>query len=380
LKIGLVIYDSLDQMTGGYRYDRQLVQNLSARGDDVVVYSLPWRSYGSRLTDNLSRTLDRWLEAEAPDILLQDELNHPSLVLANNRLRGARIPIVGIVHHLRASESWGPVAGRFYRFIERRYLRTLDGMICNSQRTREAAQALAHVPIPNIVAWPGAEGPPQLTPGQVRARARQPGPLQVVYLGAIIRRKGLDVLLRALACLPQGTAQLTVIGSELAEPIFASQVRRLRQRLGNRVEVTWLGSAPEARVAQAMSAAHVLAVPSRHEGFGMAYLEAMGYGLVPLAAASGGASDLIENGLNGYLIRAGDFRGLASRLELLQTGREDLAKLGCQALKRYRSHPTWERIGKQVAAFLRSINPSVPQGRKVWRPSGDTTSRGRVAS
>ena len=78
MKIGFLIYGSLDTLSGGYLYDRKLVEYLRAQGDTVEIISLPWRNYAAHLTDNFSFKLPSNL-----DILIQDELNHPSLIAAN---------------------------------------------------------------------------------------------------------------------------------------------------------------------------------------------------------------------------------------------------------------------------------------------------------
>ena len=54
MKIGFVIYGSLDTLSGGYLYDRKLVEYLRAQGDTVEIISLPWRNYAAHLTDNFS--------------------------------------------------------------------------------------------------------------------------------------------------------------------------------------------------------------------------------------------------------------------------------------------------------------------------------------
>ena len=78
MKIGLIIYGSIDTLSGGYMYDRMMVEYLRAQGDTVEIISLPWRNYAAHLTDNFSFKLLPNL-----DILIQDELNHPSLIGAN---------------------------------------------------------------------------------------------------------------------------------------------------------------------------------------------------------------------------------------------------------------------------------------------------------
>src|SRR6185436_4685757 len=126
MKIGLIIYGSLDTLSGGYLYDRKLVEYLRSQGDDVEVISLPWRNYAAHLTDNFRFRLPspNVIASEAKqsptqqkfDVLIQDELNHPSLIFAN---RGRHpYPIISLVHHLRCSELRPNWQNRLYRVIE----------------------------------------------------------------------------------------------------------------------------------------------------------------------------------------------------------------------------------------------------------------------
>ncbi len=353
MNVGLVIYGRLDQMTGGYLYDCQLVEHLRQHGDRVEVFSLPWRSYLVHLSHNLSHRLDRWVESRGLDLLLQDELNHPSLVLTNRRLRRHALPLVAIVHHLRSSEPWGPASSLLYRAVEGAYLRTVDALVCNSRPTLHAVQELAGRRRPSVIAWPGADRlPSELSPEQVGARAREPGPLRLLYVGALVRRKGLDILLRAMARLSPDTCTLTVVGEDQRDPKYAQQVHRLMQdlALGKRVDIR--GPVDDAVLQALMVTRQVLAIPSRHEGFGIGYLEGMGHGLVCLASASGGASDLIEDGVHGYLIPADQEALLVARLAELHSNRDRLSQMGQAALDRARRHPTWETSAHQIRQFL----------------------------
>ena len=56
MHVGLLIYGSLDTISGGFIYDRHLVRHLEEQGDRVEVISLPWRPYGLSLPDNLNST------------------------------------------------------------------------------------------------------------------------------------------------------------------------------------------------------------------------------------------------------------------------------------------------------------------------------------
>lgn len=351
MNLGLVIYGSLDQMTGGYRYDHQLVTHLRQQGDRVEIFSLPWQSYLRHLGQNFSRRLDRWIESSGVDLLLEDELNHPSLFLANRRLRRPQLPLVSIVHHLRSSELWRPVALAAYRLVERAYLRSVDAVVCNSRPTLAAAQSLAGRPLRGLIAWPGAHRHQQrVTPDQVAARAYEPGPLRLLYLGAIVPRKGLDVLLQALARLPAGSARLTVVGEAHRDPGYARRMAHRAHQLP--LPVAFLGPVPDEQLDGLLASHQVLAIPSQHEGFGIGYLEGMGSGMVCLASASGGASDLVRDGVEGFLIPAGAESLLAEYLGRLHADRALLARMGVAGLERARRHPTWEASAHQIRQFL----------------------------
>ena len=86
MRFGLLIYGQLADQSGGYLYDRRLVEHLRAHGHQVDIISLPWRSYARHLADNLDQSLYRRLRDLDVDILLQDELNHSSLFDINSRL------------------------------------------------------------------------------------------------------------------------------------------------------------------------------------------------------------------------------------------------------------------------------------------------------
>jgi hypothetical protein len=110
MRVCFVIYGSIEQVTGGYAYDRHIVAGLRAAGDDVYVVSLEQYATDSR------RELLRSVFALRPDIVVGDELCHRELV---SLFRGARaISAFGtgrprsllLVHHLSQWETGVPVA------------------------------------------------------------------------------------------------------------------------------------------------------------------------------------------------------------------------------------------------------------------------------
>ena len=195
MKIGLVIYGSLDTLSGGYLYDRKLVDYLRSQGDTVEVISLPWRSYAAHLTDNLRFRLPSNL-----DVLIQDELNHPSLIFANWGKHP--YPIISLVHHLRCSELRPKWQNAFYRMLEKQYLQSVDGFIFNSQTTKTVVNNLIGDKKPEVIAYPPTDRfGDAISEDEIMERAKGEV-LRILFLGNVIERKGLHTLLKTVSIQP----------------------------------------------------------------------------------------------------------------------------------------------------------------------------------
>lgn len=355
LRIGLVIYGHLDTLTGGYLYDRKLVEFLRAEGDVVEIFSLPWRNYGKHLLDNLSQKLIRSVSEARLDVLLEDELNHPSLFRLNRKLK-ANYPIVSIVHHLRCSELRPAWQNQFYRLIESDYLAGVDGFVFNSVTTRRSVENLTGNLKPSVVAFPGRDSvKPGITKGEVERRALKDNPLRILFVGSLIPRKELHTLLTALASLTRHSWRLDVVGSPKTDPAYASRVFSEIERLGVRDQVRLLGSLTGQELAECYAGNHLLAVPSSYEGFGIVYLEGMGFGLPALACTAGAAREIITHGKDGFLVQPGDARAIAGHIGKLMNNRSELARMSFAALERYAAHPTWDEGAAIIRRFLEKM-------------------------
>lgn len=345
MRVGLVIYGSLDTLSGGYLYDRKLVAHLRAAGDTVEIFSLPWRNYAQHLTDNFSNALYQNIARASLDILIQDELNHPSLIRLNQRLRAnIPYPIVSLVHHLRCSEKHPRLFKAFYRRVERAYLRDIDAFILNSETTYRAVCDVLHrrALARHVIAFPaGDRFQPDLSAQHIAARAHEPGPLRLVFVGNIIARKGLHTLLDALAQLPREKFSLTIIGNR---DIDAAYTRRLdaKIRAHNLDNVQFAGALSDEELARVLHSSHVLAVPSEYEGYGIVYLEGMSFGLPALGTTAGAAREIIMDGENGFLIAPGDAAALSARLTHFANDRAFLETCSLAAQARFLQQPGWD--------------------------------------
>ncbi len=356
MRIGLLIYGSLDTLSGGYLYDRKLVAHLRARGDSVEIVSIPWRNYARHLSDNFSNSLAKKLENLPVDVLIQDELNHPSLAWINRRVKFP-YPVLALVHHLRADELRPAWQNRFYRAVERRYLNSVDGFIFNSQTTRRAVDRVSKIGgRPWVIATPaGDRFTPQISPAQVAARAAEPGPLRLLFIGNLIRRKGLHTLIAALAQMPPGTAVLDVAGSPAAAPLYARKIQARVESENLQAVVRFHGALPDAALENLLKNCQVLTVPASYEGFGIVYLEGLGHGLPAIGTTQGAAREIIIPGECGQLIRPEDADALTQILQNWQRDRQHLAFLSQNALGRYSQFPGWEESMAKIRVFLKSL-------------------------
>lgn len=364
MNVGLLIYGSLETLSGGYLYDRKLVEHLERQGDRVEIISLPWRSYAHHLVDNLSTSLMRRLEGLRVDVLLQDELNHPSLFVLNHRLRPrVGYPIFSIVHHLRSSEHRPGWQNAFYRLVERRYLRSLDGFIYNSQTTRGVVESLVGSSRPGLVAYPAGDRLVHLVSiGDDATRWQQPGPLRLVFVGNLIPRKGLHTLLEALAKLPAELWRLDVVGRGDADARYALKLLQRASLPDLQPGVRFLGALADQDLANSFRESHLMVAPSSYEGFGIVYLEAMSFGLPAVGTTAGAAAEIITPGENGALVAPDDVDALSRVIRELANDRDRLELLSQAARRRFAAHPTWDETTGAIRQFLLNVIQPAQEG------------------
>ena len=344
MRIGLIIYGSLDTLSGGYLFDRKLVEFLRAKGDNVEVISLSWRNYAAHLIDNFRFSLPSNL-----DILIQDELNHPSLIFANQGRHP--YPVISLVHHLRCSELRPKWQNAFYAWVEKNYLRSVDGFIFNSNTTASVVHGLLDNQRPSVVAYPPTDrfGDP-ISEEEIIERAKSQE-FRILFLGNVIFRKGLHTLLKAVSD-QRSAFKVDVIGSLTSEPQYAQQIQEFITDNHLSSLVFLHGPLDKEPLIEKLSRAHVLVVPSSYEGFGIVYLEGMCFGLPAIGTSAGAANEIISDGVDGFLIPPENADELAGKLKLFNENRERLIQLSLTARDRYLRQPKWEETAGRIREFL----------------------------
>ena len=168
------------------------------------------------------------------------------------------------------------------------------------------------------------------------APVEKPDPFTVVFLGQLRPYKGLPVLLEACAGLPD--VRLWVIGNGHGAEAYRRRAAELALE-----NVTFWGSLPDEAMIRRLHEAHVLVLPSltRSEAFGIALLEGMAAGCVPVASHLPGVADVVGN--EGFTFPAGDVQALREVLIRLRDDVPLRVHLASLAQAKARLYP-WERV------------------------------------
>jgi glycosyltransferase involved in cell wall biosynthesis len=336
-----VVPGPLAQVTGGYLFDRHIVEELRATGRPVTV------------VDGNDPAALTWLPDRAVAVI--DGLAVPALAAAL-RTEAERLRLVGFVHHPLAEET-GISAAEAARLgaIERLVLPGLRGILCPSRHTA-AALARCGVAAERIAVTPPGTDKPAAPPRRDRPVRR------LLCVANVIPRKGHTVLIDALARIPERDWHLDCVGSLERDRAAVAAVRARIAAAGLTDQVALVGEQPPDTLAAAYRAADAFVLPSYHEGFGMAFAEAMAFGL-PIVATRAGAIPETVPDTAGLLVPPGDAAALRDALIRLLDEPDLARRLGAGALAHAATLSDWPSA---VDAWQRALDKMVrlsPPGR-----------------
>ena len=214
---------------------------------------------------------------------------------------------------------------------------------------------------------PGTE--PHIIPfgAAVEAVADPPPPdehlhagLRLLFVGRLVERKGVHVLLDALALLPEEPPiSLEIIGDgPEREPL-----ERRARSLGIQERVRFHGYVARETLEERLHACDALALPAVTdskgdvEGLGVVLLEAMSFGKPVIASMAGGITDIVRPGENGILVPPGDAAALAAALEGFARDPRGVRRLGAAARRDVGERFSWESILDRLHAVYASVLP-----------------------
>lgn len=332
-----VVPGPLDQATGGYRYVGRIVAALRNHGRTVIVHELPGRfpACDAIARDSARSTLEHIPVDEAAII---DGLALPAFY---DLLPARAKRVVALIHHPLGRETGlPPDAARDWLAREMTALGKVDGIIVTSRSTADDLRSIGLVRSDLAVVPPGTD----------RARASSRHARGLLCVASLTPRKGHVDLLMALSGLKRHRWRLDCIGSAERDVAHARRVRRFIRAfaLGRRVRL--LGEVDDGALAYAYRRAGLFVLASRHEGYGMAFAEALAHGLPIVGYRAAAVKATVSCGA-GRLVSPGDRRGLrrALRRLMVPTVQAHCAKMARRAARRLSD---WRTSADELAAAV----------------------------
>jgi glycosyltransferase involved in cell wall biosynthesis len=173
----------------------------------------------------------------------------------------------------------------------------------------------------------------------------------LLAVGALVPRKGYDVLLAALRDLKEFPWRLTIVGARDRSPATVRDIEAAiaASDLAGRVDLA--GVVPAERLAALYAEADLFVLPSRFEGYGMAFAEALSHGVPVVGTTAGAIPETVPTG-TGLLVRPDDAAALALALRRLIADRQERERLAAAARAKAGELPTWAQSARLFSRVL----------------------------
>jgi glycosyltransferase involved in cell wall biosynthesis len=341
----------LDTPTGGYAYDKRMIAELGALGWRVEALNIgegfPHPSAAAR---SKAEALLAAVPAGRPIVI--DGLALGVLPEAAARLSASH-PLIALIHHPLALETGvGAEEAVALRDSERAALSAVRAVVANSATTARVLSGDYDVPADRITVAPPGTDRPAIT---VAPRGdRNPDEVALLAVGSAVPRKGYDMLCAALAGLMPLRWRLTIAGDMGRDPETAARLKADIARFGLERRVTIEPAVTRDRLATLYATADLFVLPSRYEGFGMAFAEAIAHGL-PVIGTTAGAIPATVPLSAGVLVPPDDLAALMAALRRLIASDAERARLSAGARAASAQLPTWRGSAALFSAAIERV-------------------------
>ena len=328
-------------LTGGFIYERRLLEGLRAEGREVAHLRLG-AGFPDPTPAEMADAVAQMAAVPRDVPLIVDGLVFGAVETAG--LGRVAAPVVAMIHHPLALEAGLSEARRRLLFErERDNLALADHVVVNSPHTAEVLVRDYAVPPARLsTALPGVD-----RPGAAHAPVAPP---LILSVGIRHPRKGHDVLLQALARIGDLDWQAVVVGGD-HDPAHAAELDALLGALGLDGRARFAGRVSGAELARLYGGATLFALASRYEGYGMAFAEALAHGL-PVVACRAGAVPETVPAAAGRLVAPDDPEAFAGALRALLEDDAARARLAAGAAEAGRALPRWSETVAVMSAVL----------------------------
>jgi glycosyltransferase involved in cell wall biosynthesis len=346
--LGFAVPGSLEQPTGGYAYDRRLIAALRALGCEVDVIDLgdgfPYPCAATR-----RGALERLRATPAGRPLVIDGLALGVLPEAAKALAQTH-PLIALVHHPLALESGiSPETAAALAASERAALACVRHVVTTSPSTRRELIADYAVAAKSVtVALPGIDT-------VVASPRPRKDSVTLLAVGAVVPRKGYDVLIAALATLADLDWRLVIAGDRTRDRAMANVLAAQIAALGIGARVSMRGAVGDDELARLHAEADIFVLASRHEGYGMAFAEAINHGLPVVGTRAGAIPETVPAGA-GILVAPDDAPALAAALRIMIAEPDKREAYAATARVAAKQMPRWDATARIFLGVIESVS------------------------
>ena len=348
MHILFVIPGDINLPTGGYRYDRKMIEEWRGKGHVVDLLSLPG-NYPFPTASEKKLALKFLDKVPASSIAVVDGLAggaHPEFLKQLSEI----MPVIALVHHPLCLESGlNSDSRKNLKNLEAKGLEFVSGIVTTSPKTSKSVQNLFAVDSGKIsCVIPGVER------GSIASPAKNET-IRLLCVGSVIERKGHRILLEALGKLKHLDWHLDCVGKTDFEPGLYTELLEVVDGQGLKSRVKFHGAIEPEALEQKYGQAHVFVLPSLFEGYGMVYAEAIVRGLPVIGTIAGAIPETVPSEC-GILVSPGSIEELQSALEIMISKHQTREHYRKSALSSASGFPSWSESSNRFLAVLEAYS------------------------
>ncbi|WP_415820753.1 glycosyltransferase [Bordetella tumbae] len=252
-----------------------------------------------------------------------------------------------------ADSKWMESFGTPMLSLERELMLKADAVRANSKAIVEEIQKAYGFDFPVQSTRVVPHGMADVAVSAVEDSDHRGDAVNVLYVGRLEPRKGIDVLLEAIPVVMEAcpSVRFTLVGDDtLPGPDGSTYKKAFLKRHSRQAwlsSITFAGRLEQEALLQAYAQADVFVAPSRFESFGLVFLEAMRVGKPVIGCRAGGMPEVVEDGSNGLLAEPGDVQSLAQAIIKLVDSADLRDQMGRAGLQRFQEHFTARRMSEK---------------------------------
>lgn len=347
MRILFVIPGDINLPTGGYRYDKEIINAWKNAGIDVELISLEG-NYPFPSEKDKTVALDAIQNFPKADIAVVDGLlggASPQFIHTLSKI----MPVSALIHHpLCLENGLDEKKAQALKTSEQKGLELVSQVITTSSATSKTVFDLFEFDRDKIHT---------VLPGVKRTRISQGSESQTAHLlcvGSIIERKGHKILLQALSPLKNLDWRLDCYGSTEFDKKLFDELQDIINSEALSDKVKFHGAVSDELLEASYAQSDVFVLPSLFEGYGMVYAEAIVCGLPIIATTAGAIPDTVPETC-GILTEPGNVKSLQEALEKMISN-EDLRNNYKQGARNAAAEfPTWQSSATQFVEILKDI-------------------------